>query len=177
MGELNSVNMTDSTDKLVLFEDLFTRYKPDVMAMAHFYLKDLYVAEDITQEVFLSCYLNIEKFNWKSKFKTWIFVITRNKCLDYYRSKYSKNILMKEPFNEEIMDTSYNPETKLLEVERDQKFEHDFNKLPPKYKEVLYLYYFEGLKIRDIHNKTNISEDTIKTRLKRGKEKLRRMLA
>ena len=72
------------------FEKLYHEYKILVFNVALNYLQNTEDAEEITQDVFVKVYNSLENFNHKSSYKTWIYRITINQCLDYIKQKNSQ---------------------------------------------------------------------------------------
>ena len=72
------------------FEKLYHEYKTLVFNVALNYLQNIEDAEEITQDVFVKVYNSLENFNQKSSYKTWIYRITINQCLDYIKQKNSQ---------------------------------------------------------------------------------------
>jgi RNA polymerase sigma factor (sigma-70 family) len=72
------------------FEKLYHEYKKLVFNVALNYLQNVEDAEEITQDVFVKIYNSLDNFNQKSSYKTWIYRITINQCLDYIKQKNSQ---------------------------------------------------------------------------------------
>lgn len=72
------------------FEKLYHENKTLVFNLALNYLQNTEDAEEITQDVFVKVYNSLENFNQKSSYKTWIYRITINQCLDYLKQKNSQ---------------------------------------------------------------------------------------
>ena len=72
------------------FEKLYHEYKTLVFNVALNYLQNVEDAEEITQDVFVKVYNSLDNFNQKSSYKTWIYRITINQCLDYIKQKNSQ---------------------------------------------------------------------------------------
>ena len=72
------------------FEKLYNEYKTLVFNLALNYLQNIEDAEEITQDVFVKVYNSLENFNQKSSYKTWIYRITINQCLDCIKQKNSQ---------------------------------------------------------------------------------------
>jgi RNA polymerase sigma factor (sigma-70 family) len=72
------------------FEKLYHEYNTLVFNVALNYLQSVEDAEEITQDVFVKVYHSLENFNQKSSYKTWIYRITINQCLDYIKQKNSR---------------------------------------------------------------------------------------
>lgn len=134
-------------------------------------VKDEYAAEDILQEVFIKIYKNICQLKDVTKLKTWLYRITNNTIIDFYRRK--KNILELDELKNisVIQDDEDNMNE---EVEECAKFM--LHQLPDKYKQPLKLYEFNGMKHGEISKKLNLSLSGVKTRVQRARNQLKKML-
>jgi RNA polymerase sigma factor (sigma-70 family) len=88
---LNEITNLSKEDQIVW---LMEEYGDMVIRLAFTYVKQKQLAEDISQEVFISCYKNLTTFQNKSSYKTWIYRITVNKCKDLLRSWSFKNLFI-----------------------------------------------------------------------------------
>ncbi len=154
--------------------ELMDTYGDMVKKIAYTYVKDMNLAEDIAQDVFVNCYNHLELFKENSSHKTWLYRIAVNRCKDVLKSNAYKRFL---PFNK-ISARSYEktPEVKVIEDSTNKGVTNALMSLPPKYREVLFLFYYEELKIKEISDIINLNESTIKTRLRRGKLLLKKEL-
>lgn len=126
-------------------------------------------AEDMLQEVFIRIYKNINSLKDEQKLTSWIFQITRNVIIDYYRSK--KEIYDLD--NENHPDKSEEEDSiRKLSVGLNEFVEH----LPPIYKEAIQLTEIEGLKQRELAEKLGISLTGAKSRVQRARQQLKEML-
>jgi RNA polymerase sigma-70 factor (ECF subfamily) len=153
---------------------LMEHYGTDVIRIAYTYLKHKQLAEDVAQDVFLKCYQNLDTFRMQSSYKTWIIRITVNRCKDVLKSWCYKNLILTECF----------PISKLLSFQKnvhhldddDEFISKNIMELPIKVREVIILYYYEECKIEEIANLLQINSNTVKTRLHRGRLKLKKEL-
>lgn len=121
-------------------------------------------AEDVVQEVFISLLKSKGKiFNDSEHLKSWLIRVTINKCLDVRRSFFRKNTV---PIDSQVI--SYTDEEKVL---MDQ-----IMKLPKDYRNIIYLYYYEGYKIKEIADILGKNQNTISSKLQRGRNKLKKNL-
>jgi RNA polymerase sigma-70 factor, ECF subfamily len=161
-------------DELII--SLMEKYGDIVKRLAFSYVKDESLAEDITQDVFLKCYMNIDSFKGASSYKTWIYRITINCSKDMVKSKFFSSVIsinkIKNPFKKYITST----ESEIIQKEINNRIAECVLSLPVKYREIIFLYYFGDLKIQEINHITNINIETIKSRLKRGKAILKEKL-
>ncbi len=132
-------------------------YGNSILRMCLIYLKDFHLAEDAVQETFIKVYKNYSNFKGDSSEKTWVMRIAINVCKNYLRGSWWKRIdesavLESIPIKENFEDESSELADKLiLEV----------MKLNIKYKEVILLYYYQELKVREISEVLRIPEATV----------------
>ncbi|MED1941895.1 RNA polymerase sigma factor [Cytobacillus firmus] len=134
-----------------LFIKLVDLYRDMVKRVALTYVRDIKMAEDIVQDVFIKCYNNLANFQGKSTYKTWIYRITINHCKDVMRKRSSLNFY---PFKEEQeLPTFKTPEAILLTMDNHTLVTKTLLELPQKYRGILYLYYYEELRITEIRER------------------------
>jgi RNA polymerase sigma-70 factor, ECF subfamily len=153
-----------------LFAYFFKEYSDDVYRLIFTYVKKNEIAEDLVQEVFIKCYKNIDDFKGNSSVKTWIISIAINQCKDYLRSAYSRYIYLSDKISSFAKGNTKTPEDLVLENNEKDLLTKEILNLPIKYREVIYLYYFQELKIREIADVLGVNENTMKSRLSRAKE-------
>ena len=158
-----------------LIESLLDEHGTDLKRLAYFYVKDHALAEDILQDVFISCYKNIDNFRMESSYKTWLVKITINKCKDTLKRWSFRNLIFKEKIRSVDIELK-SPESIFVENEEDVFLFEQVMKLPINYREVIILFYYEELHIEEISKLLGIKENTVKTRLHRARKKLKEML-
>jgi RNA polymerase sigma-70 factor (ECF subfamily) len=128
-------------------------------------------ASDILQEAFIKIHNNIDKLKDKTRIKPWIYQITRNLIIDYYRARnFKKNIsgLMPDVFlpssSDRFMDTAINDMIKMMDD------------LSPEYCEALCLTEIEGLSQKEYAQMKGISYSGAKSRVQRARIMLKDML-
>jgi RNA polymerase sigma factor (sigma-70 family) len=139
--------------------------------VAYFYVKDWSVAEEVVQDVFLAYAKNMDKFEQRSSLKTYLVKITIHKSHDYLRSWKRKwqQFTQSKTFSHSI-------ETEKIIDEEKQTLVQGLLQLPLHYREALILYYYDDYNIPEIAHILQVSENTVKTRLARGREKLKSIL-
>lgn len=128
--------------------------------------------KDILSEVFIKIYKNIDKLNSDEKLTSWIFTITRNTIIDFYRKngKNGDNIEFDEQhFFEQKEDSD-------AISELSECIEPIISSLAPKYSEALYLSEIKELKQKEIADKLDISSGNIKNIIFRGKKQIEEKL-
>lgn len=156
-----------------LFNQLYDEYFNKIYKLCFYKTGDKDEAEDLTQEIFIKVYKGLKKFKSESSPYTWIYTIAVRTCIDYKVKKSKNKIDLGIELN--IKDNCI-IEDEHVKKDRNFLIKYKINKLDEKYRMVLYLYYYEDTKIKDIAIILKESENTIKTWLRRGKEKLKKDL-
>jgi RNA polymerase sigma factor (sigma-70 family) len=163
----------DSKEETV--EWLMNEFGRKVVRLAFTYLKQEQLAEDVAQEVFMKCYQKLDTFRHESSYQTWLYAITVNLCKDRLRSWSFRNIIFNDIFSTKSINHR-TPESSLMENEAKSELSQSVLELPVKYREIIILYYYEELTYQQISELLGISSQTIKSRLHRGRNLLRKKL-
>ncbi len=158
------------TQEEYLFSILYNRYSSKIYGKCITMLKNMEVAQDCTQEIFIKVLTNISTFNQKSSFSTWLFSITYNHCIDRIR-KNKKNIFSdvdveKVDHLEEVSD-AFLLETKVSRLKKVLEDIDDGDKT------LLLMKYQDELSIKEISDILGKGESAIKMKLKRAKYKFK----
>ena len=151
---------------------IWNKFSAELLNFIKAKVNDAYEAEDILQEVFIKIYRNIEHLNDEAKLTSWLYTITNNTIIDYYRRRKGSAVQIEKVegvLEREAESTNMNDE--MLTCLRLFLYQ-----LPDKYKEPLEMYQFKGMNHREISEKLNISLSGSKTRIQRAREKLREIL-
>jgi len=154
------------------FETLLNIYGDKILRVCYLILKDISLAEDVTQEVFILVYRHGSKFKEKSSLYTWISKIAVNKCRDVL--KKNNEYIFFEDYHE--IESDSNIEKEVLTNVKGNKIKDCIFLMKPRYREVITLYYFEELSIKEICEVLDENENTVKSRLIRGRKILKDML-
>lgn len=140
-------------------------------------------AEDVLQETFLKAYQHLQTFRGSCKFSTWLVAIGTNMSLMLLRRRKTLRTNSCDLITEdgetlvmEFRDPALNPEQRYMMSQTSQKLTHAINRLSPRLRRPLELFYKEELRLKDIANVMGSSESTTKSRLLRARRKLRRSL-
>lgn len=158
---------------------LVTRYAGHIYNFIRQSVRDLNRAEDLTQEVFIKVWKSIAKFDAQKSFKVWIFKIARNTIIDFLRKKRDINFSEMGDDQDvfEIPDSSPLP-SEIFELKKTREaVENLLGELPEKYREVILLYYQNGLNFREISEISGEPIDTIKSRHRRALMTIKKGLA
>jgi len=153
---------------------LMDTYGNDVLRTAYMYLKDQQKAEDAFQEVFIKVYKNYGSFRGESSEKTWIIRITINVCKDILRGSWLRRVLLTDKMKPG--GKKQDIEERVVRKDESRLIFDEVISLPPSYKEVIILYYYQGLDTKEISEALNIAEGTVRSRLYRAREMLKSKL-
>lgn len=158
---------------------LFKRYLKPIYSFIYGYIGNAQDAEDIAQEAFVKVWRNLRKFDQGKNFKTWLFTIAKNICLDFFKKK--KTIPFSAFDNEEgdntiaetIADPAPLPQELLEKGGLARMLNLAMKKLSPKYRAVLLLYYNDHFNFREIAEILDEPLHTVKSRHRRALIQLR----
>ncbi|MBR9919874.1 MAG: RNA polymerase sigma factor [Bacteroidetes bacterium] len=163
------------TQESAYFDLLYDRYSTKVYAKCISLLKDETRAQDAVQDIFTKIFLNLSKFSERSKFSTWVYSITYNYCIDLIRrGKKHQKLFTDEVENPPDVVEDEIPDKELLEMEID-RLQAVLEELPPGDKAVLLMKYQQELQIREIAKVLDKTESAIKMKIKRAKERARKI--
>ena len=149
------------TDEIIS-QDL-EHYGDMLLRLGFSYMKNIYDAEDVVQDVFIQLLKNIEIFESENHKKYWLICVTRNICKNKLKSAWFKK-------HAELTDMVYYDEYK------DSNVLNQVIKLPLKYREIIHLYYYEGYTTLEISNIVDRKEATVRSLLSRGRNMLKKEL-
>ncbi|KEZ47676.1 MULTISPECIES: RNA polymerase sigma factor SigW [Metabacillus] len=165
------------------FAEIVDLYKDKIYQLCYRMLGNSHEAEDIAQEAFIRAYVNIHSYDMDKKFSTWLYRIATNLTIDRIRKKKPDYYLDAEVAGTEGL-TMYSqvaadvalPEDQVATMELQQMIQKEILKLPDKYRSVIVLKYIDELSLIEISEILNMPIGTVKTRIHRGREALRKQL-
>lgn len=136
--------------------------------------KDVCLAEDLSQEVFLRMFLHLDKFREEASVRTWALRIARNVFLSYAKRK--RPVLLEEQEWEAVVDiTTRHPETEMLKKEQTERVRHCLMCLGEQDRTVLLLRDFEELSYEEIARIMNLTTEVVKSRIYRARQRFRKI--
>ncbi|MDP4094476.1 MAG: sigma-70 family RNA polymerase sigma factor [Bacillota bacterium] len=157
-----------------IFSEIVDRYKDYVFNLIYRFTYNYCEAEDISQEIFINIYKKLDKFHGGSKFSTWIYRISYNLCIDWYRKNKNKPPgVSLEDFTEPF-DKCLSPEETVIDHQKAVELHKSIMKLDKKYIDVLILFYFQEQSYEEISTVLDLPVKTVETRLYRGRNLLRK---
>lgn len=157
---------------------LMDKYYNEIFKYVYNLIGDYEETFDLLQQIFLKIYKILKKYNSeKASFRTWMYRIVSNETINYLKSSSYKLNHNNEELNEEILSINENPESITIKDELINQVLDSMDKvLSKKHKEILQLYYFSNLSVKEINEVTDIPIKTIYKALESSLTKLRREL-
>jgi len=179
--------MAETTDELLVeqfnrgddsaFDRIVEEYSVDIAVLANRLLGWPGDVEDVVQDIFLAAFLGLKKFRCECSLKTWLFIITINKC----RSHRYKRMLRLRFFSRaagKIAPVSPHPSDRTpIDNETFSRVRRAVTALPAKYREPVVLRYLQELSTDKISRILGISENALHVRLSRARKRLKQDLA
>jgi len=183
-GKLSAVADCDLVTRAVSgredgFEELVRRYQRPIAAYVYRMVGDYEAALDLTQEVFIKVYNSLARYRSEFKFSTWIYKIAHNSAVDHLRRQGGREQALAREFDGEQYDLPLesrrlSPEQESERAERREEIERVVSELPAAYRELVVLRHSHDLSYDEIADVTGLPLGTVKNRLFRAREVMRR---
>ncbi len=169
------------------FDKLVLRYKDKVFNLCYRLLGDYEEANDCAQETFVKVFCSLKNFRFESTFSTWLYRITVNICKNKLKSleyRYRKKMVWLDKPKEtkdnncliQIGDGSPSPLIELERKEKEMLIQKAINSLPEEQKTIVVLRDIEGLSYEEVAKITGYKLGTMKSKLARARQQLRKRL-
>ena len=144
-------------------------HKSGMLLVAGGILKNEADVQDAVQDALIAAYENLAQLKNRDKFRPWLYRILTNACFARLRYRRREVALDEETLPPAAAPDSPDPEERLTVWNTVQQ-------MPPDYRTVVILFYYEDMPIREIAAALGLSRDTVKKRLQRAREQLRVLL-
>lgn len=155
------------------FEEIYKAYSRFVYNVALRMVRDQQAAEEVAQDVFMALFRKLKTFQFKSSLKTWIYRITINMSINYAKKNRNKS---KEAYEYDDRINSYPGVNEVTQTVNKEYYENIVGKLldmlNPEQRACIVLRNIEGLSYEEIAQSLNTNINTVRSRLKRAREKL-----
>lgn len=163
------------------FAALFEKYREKIYRVVYGYLHDKEDALDITQEAFIKAFRNLDSFEGKSGFYTWLTQIAINLAIDARRKRARKKVVALEDYmdpSEKLGGTALppSPEQRLAERELRERYFEALEQISEKHRTVFLLHTVEGMAYKEIADALGISIGTVMSRLHYARKHLQELL-
>lgn len=168
-GDIQYVRQVLAGDKQA-YTHIINTYKNPLYATILRMTKNPQIAQDFLQEVFIKVYEQLDKYDQKGPFKSWLYRVAINHCLDQFRKK---SIQLEETEESRLINDT-TPEIVFLKKEKSRELERLVAKLPDDERLILLLRYANELSYDEISETLSISLADVRNKLHRAKKKLRK---
>lgn len=156
------------------WEQIVLRYKRKVFGIAYKFTGRFEEAEDLTQEVFLKVYKALDSYKREQEFYWWLVSISRNTCIDYYRSAKRQRRVITEDLDriKNFKFDGISPQGSMEAAERSKLLRESLAHLPDDLRAVLIMRDLKGMSYKEIADQLQLAEGTVKSRIHRGRAEL-----
>jgi len=181
-------NQPNATDQIIerclhgdqaAWEEIVRLYRRKVFNVAYKFVGRHDLAEELTQDVFLKLFKSLDTFDRRANFQTWLISVSRNLCIDYYRSvRKERESVNRDVDPGDVAAPSYEKNGYSVVDERDRVtlLRHALDKLPPTLKNAVMLRDIQELTYQEIADRLRVPEGTVKSRINRGRTELARQI-
>jgi RNA polymerase sigma factor (sigma-70 family) len=161
------------------WEEIVRLHRRKVFNIAYKFVGKHDLAEDLTQDIFLKLYRSLDTFDRRANFQTWLISVSRNLCIDHYRSVRKE----RETINRDIDASTLSPVSRdrsaysQLELrDRVQLLRAALDMLPPTLRTAVLMRDIQELTYQEIADNLSVPEGTVKSRINRGRTELARQI-
>jgi RNA polymerase sigma factor (sigma-70 family) len=165
------------------YRALMNRHRPAIFHIIFKIVRDQEATADLVQETFMKAFASLATYRAEYKFSTWLYRIGANCAIDFLRKRKIKTLSLDAPAETadgqieiEVPDNSYNPERDLEEREKRISINEAINSLPEKYRIVIVYRHKDNKSYEEIAEVLNIPLGTVKARIFRARELLKKKL-
>lgn len=155
------------------FKTLYERFHPQVYRVAYRFLNDHHQAEDVMEDVFFAVFTQLDRFEARSAFSTYLYRITMNICKNRLRPSPIRHASPLEDLANEPVSTGARPDQPMETRQLSEAIHRSLNRLSPEYREILLLADQENLPPRDLCAILNVSPKQARDRLYRARQAFR----
>jgi RNA polymerase sigma factor (sigma-70 family) len=157
------------------YADLMQRYKDSIYFMSLKMVNNKEDAMDITVETFAKAFEKLDKYQPEYAFSTWLFRVATNNCIDFLRKKKLNTVSIDNMIDDDddrpmqIKSDTLNPEESSIKKQQSEELKLLIESLPPRYRNLLTLRYFDELSYEEIAQQLDLPLGTVKAQLFRAK--------
>jgi RNA polymerase sigma-70 factor (ECF subfamily) len=162
-----------------LYAKIMDKYHNELFKYVYNMVNNYNETEDLLQEIFFKLYKHLKKFDSsKSSFRTWMYRVSKNYVLNYLKSSKKRMSNASVEYNDDINQASENIEEQAVNDERINLIIKAMGKLlKPKHYEIMHLYYFSNLTVKEISETLEIPDKTVYKAINTSIEKIKKEVA
>jgi RNA polymerase sigma-70 factor (ECF subfamily) len=164
----------------IAWEAIVRQYWRKVFNVAYKFVGKHDEAEDLAQDIFLKLFKSLDTFDRRANFQTWLISVSRNLCIDHYRSiRKERETIDRDVDAGELSPTSSDtgPYAALEHADRRALLRRALEELPPTLRSAVVLRDIQELSYQEIATQLGLPEGTVKSRINRGRLELARQIA
>jgi RNA polymerase sigma-70 factor, ECF subfamily len=151
---------------------IYTEFHRSLLAYVRSKIRSKEDAEDILQNIFAKISTHADSLSGKEKIQNWLFTVTRNAVIDYYRVNGKKrNVELNESLSEKLLVEENTDDTKGL----DNCVSTMIDLLPDEYKSIIEDSEIHGISQKELAEKYNMAYSSMRSRVQRGRERLKQL--
>ncbi|MBI4478166.1 MAG: sigma-70 family RNA polymerase sigma factor [Acidobacteria bacterium] len=161
------------------WEAIVRQYWRKVFNVAYKFVGKHDEAEDLAQDVFLKIFRSLETFDRRANFQTWLISVSRNLCIDYYRSVRRERETIDRDINAEDLSpvsTDIGQQRRMERLDLASELRAALQTLPPALRSAVLMRDIQDLSYQEIAERLQLPEGTVKSRINRGRKELARQL-
>jgi RNA polymerase sigma-70 factor (ECF subfamily) len=176
--ELIDLCRGDGEAKELAWEEVVRRFRRRVFGIAYKFTGRYEESQDLTQEIFLRVFKSLDKFDQNADFGTWLYSVSRNHCIDHYRSgRRERELLVRHELSlEDFPSRRFDPHRAVELRDKKKLLVRALANLPEKLREAVVLRDIQELTYQEIVERLDLPEGTVKSRINRGRHELGRAL-
>jgi len=162
------------------WDDIVRLYWRKVFNVAYKFVGRQDEAEDLTQDIFLKLFKSLKTFDRRANFSTWLISVSRNLCIDHYRSMRREHDVVTHDVDVVSLarpSALDSPQAALEQRDRVALLRAALDKLAPSLRTAVMLRDIQELSYQEIAEKLGVPEGTVKSRINRGRTELSRQIA
>lgn len=163
----------------IAWEEIVRQHRRKVFNIAYKFTARHDEAEDLTQDVFLKIFKSLHTFDRRANFQTWLVSVSRNLCIDHYRSvRKERETIDRDVDAGELMPAApgQNAYQVLEQADRVELLRKAMAGLPQSLREAVVMRDLKELSYQEIADQLNLPEGTVKSRINRGRTELARQV-
>jgi len=162
------------------FEEIVLKYQDRIYNLCRHMLVNAHDAEDAAQDTFLKAYQKLKDFKPEASLYTWLYRIAANTCLDYKRRPFLESLFKKSDESEEFVEEPSSdwpsPERLYESKQIGLALHKSIRKLTTKLRTAIMLKEIDGLSYDEIADVLEVSIGTVKSRISRARDELKKLL-
>ncbi|UKJ06389.1 RNA polymerase sigma factor [Solitalea lacus] len=179
VNDLNLVKQAIEGDQKA-YGSLMSRYRDSIYFMLLKMVNNKEDANDLTIETFAKAFRNLDKYQPTFAFSTWLFKIATNNCIDFLKKKRIATLSIDEPMDDDedsgksfdVAGYTPTPEESIIRKQKAALLKTVVEGLPPRYKRLVILRYFEEYSYEEIARELDLPLGTVKAQLLRARDLL-----